>query len=130
MISSLDTNAVLALLLNERLAHRKKVHDLLERTACFISDLVFPEVEYVLRIDYGLSRQQIAYNINALMSVPNIKCNIGLLLEATDIYVQNPTLSFTDCCLAVEAALTKRSPLYTFDKKLAKQAGGLAKLVP
>ncbi len=39
------------------------------------------------------------------------------------MYLENPKLSFNDCCLAGYAALNEAEPLWTFDKDLAKTSG-------
>ncbi len=44
-----------------------------------------------------------------------------MIAKALKIYVIQPVLSFEDCCLSVYAELNDASPLYTFDKKLARQ---------
>ncbi len=126
---SLDTNAVLSLMIKERVDQRTKVTELLSGNICYISDMVFPEIEYALTKVYGFPRQNVAASINMVMAYQNTRCNVGLLIEALGMYVNNPALSFVDCCLAVEASLSKKKPLYTFDKKLANQSGGLAKLL-
>lgn len=124
---SIDTNAVLALVIEERKEERQKVTHLLAANICYVADLVFPELEYVLTNVYNFSRQQVVLSIHALMTYQNIRCNVALLIEAVEIYAHSPALSFVDSCLAIEAGITRRTPLYTFDKKLANQVSSLVK---
>ena len=126
---SLDTNAALALLLPGREKVRSVVSDLLKMNTCNIADMVFAEVEYVLVHQYDFTRDVIARSIRALMNIDSIICNKVLLSKVLPLYETKKSLSFVDCCLVVYAKLNAATPLYTSDKKLVNQSGGLAKLI-
>ena len=126
---SLDTNAALALLLPGREKVRSVVSDLLKMNTCNIADMVFAEVEYVLAHQYDFTRDVIARSIRALMNIDSIICNKVLLSKVLPLYETKKSLSFVDCCLVVYAKLNAATPLYTSDKKLVNQSGGLAKLI-
>ncbi len=127
---SLDTNAVLRFLLGDVPAQTAAVERLLnDRKKSFhVADVVLVEVEYVLRQVYGLSRQAVAENVSAVVSHPNIVANRTLADKVLPEYLAHPKLSFTDCCLVSYAELSQATPLYTFDRVLARQADGAALL--
>lgn len=128
-MASLDTNALLSLLLPDRPKEQELATKLLAKGKYDVADLVFIEIEFVLRKIYDFTRSEIATNIRILSSLEAIRCNNQLLTRAVPLYEANPALSFVDCCLVVYAELSDAVPLYTFDKKLAQQSGGRAKLI-
>ncbi len=128
-MASLDTNALLSLLLPDRPKEQTAVTRLLLKGSYDVADLVFIEIEFTLRKIYNFSRAEVAINIRILSGSYAIKCNSQLLNRVLPLYEANPALSFVDCCLVVYAELGSSSPLYTFDKKLAQQSEGLARLI-
>ncbi len=117
---SLDTNAVLALLLPGRESEQLAVERQLKVKECHISDLVFSEVEYVFSKGYEMKRGAIVDNIRAIINIDNVNCNKTMLRQVLPLYEKHKTVSFVDICLAVQARLNDAEPLYTFDKKLAR----------
>jgi len=117
---SLDTNAVLALLLPSRGKEQLAVERQLKAKECHISDLVFSEIEYVLSKGYEMKRSAIVDNIRAIINLDNVNCNKTMLRQVLPLYEEYKTVSFVDICLAVQARLNDAQPLYTFDKKLAR----------
>lgn len=117
---SLDTNAVLALLLPGREKERLAVERQLKSQECHISDLVFSEVEYVLNKGYEMNRGGVVDNIRAIVNVDTVTCNKTMLRQVLPLYERNKSVSFVDVCLAVQARLNNAEPLYTFDRKLAR----------
>jgi predicted nucleic acid-binding protein len=126
---SLDTNALLALILPDREKERQAVTKILTTNVCNVSDIVFPEIEYVLSKEYGMPRTDIATSLRIVTSTENISCNKALLNRALPLYEAKSALSFVDCCLVHHAFLNYATPLYTSDKKLINQSNGLAKAI-
>lgn len=122
-IGSLDTNALLRLLLNDVSEQHEAVKRLLRKTTgqLAVADTAIIELVFVLERYYGFSRQQVTEAITGLMSLREINCNRTLFEKALLAYVSHPALSFEDCCLSVYATLNEAEPLWTFDKKLANQ---------
>lgn len=124
---ALDTNCVVSLLIGR--ADAVQVEKLLSKHMCHVSSIVLTEVEYVLRAHYDYSRSDISDNIKTLSELPHVdiepKNYIGRLLHD---YCEHASVSFTDLILAYEAQDKGYSPLYTLDKKLAKQNQKLVKL--
>lgn len=120
--SSLDTNLILRYLLNDVPAQTKKVRKLLssENQNFYIYDLVLAEVIFNLQSqDYP--RKIIVESLKTLFSLDNIHPESPFIETVLDFYLDHPALSFVDCYSASKAEFTKKEPLLTFDKKLAKQ---------
>lgn len=127
---SLDTNALLRLLLNDIPQQHEAVRALLTNASgqLAIADTAIMELMFVLERYYGFSRQQANEAVVGLMQLSEINCNRILFEKALPIYLDHMALSFEDCCLSVYATLNEAEPLWTFDKKLATQAES-AKLI-
>ena len=69
-----------------------------------------------------MNREHIGMAILGFMSLQQVNCNRMLFDRALMLFQSHPALSMEDCCLAVYAELNDAEPLYTFDKKLAKQS--------
>lgn len=123
LAGSLDTNILLRWLLKDVPQHYQQAIHLLNDTPgqLVVADTAIIEMVFVLESYYELSRPQIAEAVQAVMIVNTINCNRPLFTRVLPIYVKHPSLSFADCCLAVYAELNEAEPLWTFDKKLAKQ---------
>ena len=122
MDGSLDTNVVLRLLVGDIPAQTTRARRLLDASrSLHVADIVFVELEYALRTHYGLDRPSIAHILLAFSTLPVIDCNRDLLAAVLSIYPDHPALSFTDICLATHAAHHDATPLYSFDRKLARQ---------
>jgi predicted nucleic-acid-binding protein len=121
---SLDTNAILRLLINDLPQQHKAVKALLTKTSgqLAVADTAIIELVFVLERYYGFSRQQANEAVVGLMQLKEINCNRMLFEKALPIYLNHTALSFEDCCLSTYAMLNEAEPLWTFDKKLAAQA--------
>lgn len=128
---SLDTNALLRLILDDIPDQSQAIINLLENTAgkFFVADTALIEMAFVLDRHYHLNREEIANIIIEFLNYSPIKCNKLLFENAIPIYTKNVKLSFEDCCLAVYSGINGAAPLWTFDKKLANQAPN-TKLIP
>ena len=129
---SLDANVVLRLLLNdvpEQNAAAVRLVDEQIDSQLAVADTAIVEVVFVLERYYELTRAQIAEMIEALLSLGQINANRALFSKALPLFVQNPGLSFEDCCLTTYAELNGAAPLCTFDKTLAKCARSAKLLV-
>ncbi len=127
---SLDTNAILRLLINDIPSQHEAVKALLVSAngQFAVADIAIIELVFVLERYYGFSRQQASEALTGLMQLKEINCNRTLFEKALPIYLNHSALSFEDCCLSNYAALNGAEPLWTFDKKLATQAPS-AKLI-
>ena len=131
LAGSLDANALLRLILNDIPAQSVAVTKLLSNVQhrYAVTDLAIVEVEYALRTHYGFSREQIEDTLGTLLLHPSIHTNTRLIQQVFALYTTHTKLSFTDCCLAAYAEMNDAKPLWTFDRKLAKQSNGAARLI-
>lgn len=123
-VGSLDANAVLRFMLGDVPEQKALVVQLLRHTdgQFAVADVAIMEIVHALWRYYGIERSDIQQSLRAFMNLSQINCNRALFDGALEQYVLHPALSFEDCCLAVYAELNDAAPLYTFDKKLARQA--------
>lgn len=127
---SLDTNAVLRLVLGDRPEQAHVVKNLLEHSSQMtMVDAVVFEMIYVMESLYKLTRDQITQNVFALIRHPKINCNRRLFELTLPIYIEHSKLSIVDCALTQYAVLNKTTPVFTFDKELAKKCPDLTVLL-
>ncbi len=127
MSGSLDPNIVLRLMRHDLPEQTRQAAELLDSVdePFEVADIVFVEVAHVLERYYGVSRPTIQTLLLEFARLDSVNCNASLLKQALPTYVNHPALSFEDCCLAAYAEIQKALPLYTFDRKLARQVNGV-----
>lgn len=127
---SLDANVLLRLVLGDIPEQSEIAFKLLERSkALLISDIALVEVVFALERYYEVPRAGIVEIIEALSNNPKLVFNAELMEQALKLYPNHPKLSFEDCCLAAYARHEEAMPLWTFDRKLGKQAAGIARVL-
>lgn len=131
LCGSLDANTLLRLILNDIPAQSAAVINLVNqcKEGFLVTDLAVVEVEYALCTHYSFNREQVADTLGAVLQHPSIHTNRALMERVFDLYLSHPKLSFTDCCLAIQAEINDAKPLWTFDQKLAKQSSENARLI-
>lgn len=121
---SLDTNTILRLGLHDVPAQADRIITLIESStpgSLMVADVALFECAWVLRNSlYHFDRLMIGKFLSNITNIPQINCNRSMFERALDIYVDNPSLSLIDACLAIYAEINNAVPLLTFDKKLAK----------
>jgi len=127
---SLDTNVLMRFLLGDILDEKRRAERLLARKGVVyhVADVVFVEISEVLWKVYKHDYKIIAGYLRIVLDMSNVSCNRNMLRAALDNYERFPSLSFADCCIAEYARLNEAEPVWTFDRKFAKQSG-VAKLV-
>lgn len=129
---TVDTNVLLRLILHDNNDYYKRAASLISspRHYFFVLDQAIIECIYVLENgDSKLSRSEIAEVMFGLFVEPRLDYNEELFDKVFAEYLRRPKLSFTDCYMAFKSEELERTPLYTFDEKLARQNKN-AKLVP
>ena len=112
----LDTNCLIFYLVQPGTPQAKKVTELLKQPVKLtIPDVVFPELEYVLRHKYQHSRKKIAQAFEFLTHLKQIQVNT-YVPRAVDLFRSN-TFDMADCLIAAQA---EGYLLASFDKKLLK----------
>lgn len=122
MTPSLDTNVIMRYIWKDVPGLREKANELLDTPGMsfFVSDMVVSEVIFNLQSDH-VRRNTIVAILNELAERKNIQMSSFVVNEVLPFFAEHPALSFVDCYTASEAKKRGREPLYTFDKKLAKQ---------
>lgn len=123
-LEHIDTNIMVRLIVRDDEKALKKVKKLLSnQEKIFVyEDAAMMELVYVLSTSvYHYSREIIVEKIKAVMKIPNLCFNKGVISDALDLYVTHPKLSFVDCYLAIMTAISDETPLWTLDHKLAVQ---------
>lgn len=87
-----------------------------------VADLAVVEAVYVLQSNYDWTREGIVESLSSILELSWFNYNKALFDQAFPLYLNNPSLSFNDCCLSVYAGLNEAEPLWTFDKDLAKKS--------
>lgn len=119
--ASLDTNVLLRWLVGDVPKQQKQVEALLSRDMKYhVVDMAIAEVVFVMEYYMKFPRDLVAGFLTAIIEQPKIECNRSLLYSVIPYYEKHTTESFVDCCLAVYAKLDGTTPVYTFDKKMAR----------
>ena len=128
IVGSLDPNVLLRVILNDIPDQSTIAVELIERSPRLaICDVSVIETMFVLEKHYKFERVNIAYAVAEIMKHPNLLLNTSLLSEVIILFTKHSALSPEDCYLAVYAKQNNQLPLWTFDKKLARQSDGMAK---
>lgn len=121
MTASLDTNVLLRWLVGDDYTMQQKVDSLIEKNVMYhVADAAIIEASYVMERVMQFPRDLICDHIKIVLAAPNINCNRTLFNKALPLYEKYSSESFTDCCLSVYAQIAEATPLFTFDKNLAK----------
>lgn len=127
---SLDTNALLRLALGDIREQAIIVKNLLENSAQMeVADAAIFEMVFVMEKLYKISREQIAKNVLTIIRHKKVNCNRGLFELTFPMYIEHSKLSIVDCALTQYATLNNTTPLFTFDKELAKKCPELTVLL-
>lgn len=130
--ASLDTNILLRLLLDDIPGRAEAIVNYIADSGMTfkIPDLAITEAVYVMSGGSAqFSREKIRGLFWFVFDYPNYEFPKEFFNKVFDLYVKHPKLSFNDCYLAYKVEEEKRLPLYTLDKKLAKQVE-IAELLP
>lgn len=112
----LDTSGLVAFFCQPETLEANQIHNFLQtKIPCFIPDVVFSELEYVMVKKYQLSRRKFSLAIEFLLSQNQV--NFQPYLPQTLVNYRHSRLDFSDCLIA---AIAKDQVIATFDKKLLK----------
>lgn len=125
-LSSLDSNVVLRLVLNDVPAQASKAASFVRRSSCYVTDVVVAECVFVLEKTYKLDRNLIKESLTTFFEINTVTFSETLITEAFDLYISLRTLSFADCYSVAEARLREKE-LMTFDRAILKKCGLTAK---
>lgn len=125
---AIDTNLLVRLMVEDDAAQGAAVKALLRTTAeagraCFVSDLVLCELEWVLRSCYKASRSRVLSAIQELLdqSLFVFEDRNRLRQVAQSYHLGKAELS--DYLIGAKSQASGAAPTYTFDRKLKNQDG-------
>lgn len=124
MNGSLDTSVLVQLVTGQR----PDVVEAVERfiysagSQFIVADAALLELVFVLEKEKQLPRAAIAGVFEMLKTRDNISYNRVTFDKTTKAYQEHPKLSFYDCYLSAYAQTQSATPLWTLDKKLARQS--------
>lgn len=115
----IDTSALARYFTGDDKKKAKKVAELLDsREDILVPDVVFVELEYVLRKLYHATKAQIDTAYRFLIARPNVRLSDDV--RRAIVLFHQKTLSFADCIIVTEA---KDGKLASFDRKLLNVGG-------
>jgi len=120
--TSLDTNIVLRLILNDVPEQSDRAQAFIDRSACYVTDVVISETVFVLEKVYRLERPRINRLMANLLKLETVTHNEPLIKTVFTMYAAFRSLSFADCYSAQEA-LFYANDLASFDKALIRNGG-------
>ena len=123
--SSLDANVVLRVILNDVPDQAERAVRYLDRSPCYVTDVVIAECVFVLEKTYKLDRVFITTSLSSLFELKTLSYNEAIITEAFDLYGSLRTLSFADCYSVAEAMLNENR-LITLDRAILKMCGSTA----
>lgn len=128
---SLDANVLIRVLTGDIPDQKDKALELINSGRDLrLSDTALIETIFALNEYYGVPRREIVAALEPVKNHRRIIFNRELFADTLKLYQKRPALSIEDCYLSVQAKQSGYTPLWTFDKKLAGQTGGLAAEVP
>ena len=115
----LDTSALIRFFTKDDLIRAKKVKELLlKESEVLINDVVYPELDFVLRKVYKLQRNDVATAYRFILSCPSVSYS-KIIPDAVVLY-ETTNLSMADCIIASESL---KGQLASFDKELLRLTG-------
>lgn len=130
LAGSLDANVIIRLLTGDIPPLTQAAQLLISSGKdLLLSDTSLIETIYALNTYYKIPRHEVMVAILELNTNPHLIYSQEIFEDTFQLYVTQEALSVEDCYLATKAKADRALPLWTFDKKLAKQSTGLAKLV-
>lgn len=115
----LDTNALVRFFTKDDNTKAEKVKNLLTREEkIIIPEVVFPEIEYVLKGLYGSTKNELFKIFEFLTTRKNIKLN-KIVRQAVILY-QKSNLDIADCLIVAHSF---KGQLASFDSDLLKTPG-------
>lgn len=129
-MATLDTNLLLDYVFTDEQDLSIEFRQILKEQQFLIPTFVLLELGYVLLKVYRLPRSKVVSSLEALLRAPWLKTNRPLMQMTLAMFEAHPKLSLIDCCAMYFSRLNNSLPVYTRDKKMASQSGGMARLVP
>ena len=123
----LDTNVLVRYIMQDDVKQSAKATKVIEsltvNTPGYVSLVAMVELSWVLSVSYGLTRDQVAQAIDALLRTKEIVVESkDSILKALRVF-NTSSADFADCLIAQCAVIAGCSKTMTFDVGAAKVAG-------
>lgn len=116
MIAYVDTNVLLRHVIGDSPEQARAAAALLRGSeALILTPVTFIEIAHVLRSTYGFTRDAVAKRLEAVLQLPAIAGDLGLLSAALDIHRQRG-VGLPDALLAAEALQAGIPEIFSFDR--------------
>ena len=130
-MAAIDTNILIRFLVEDNAAQLAQVKKLISSAIRAGNTLYVPitvalELEWVLRSNFGFNKSTITQTLQALLSTTELSFETEPALELALLLfddAQNVKADFSDCLHIALAHKAGQTPLWTFDKAVAKVAG-------
>lgn len=129
-MATLDTNLLLDYVLTDSADLSPDFKEVLKSKQLSVTVFTMIELAHVLLKVYKFPKEQVVEILESILRAPWIKTNRPVLQAGLAMFEASPKLSLLDCCLCYFARYNQDLPVYTRDKKLVSQSGGMARLVP
>ena len=127
----LDTNVIIRYLTGDNAEQAQRAYHLFQQveagkrliTTC---EAVLAEVVYVLssKVLYNLDRNEIRTHLRTIITLRGLRLSHKTTyLQALDLYVEHPYLSFVDALCAAQAQRTHSSHILSFDRDFDRVPG-------
>jgi predicted nucleic-acid-binding protein len=120
-LTSLDSNVVLRLILNDVPDQSARAAAFVSGSACYVTDVVIAECVFVLEKVYKLERDRISELMTILFKLNTVVFSENIIKNSFDHYKAWRSLSFVDCYSLAEAMLDDND-VVTFDRALLKKS--------
>lgn len=126
-MAALDTNVIVRFLVRDDEAQFAAAERLIRRCVSageplFLPITVAPELEWVLRSNYGLAKDQVVRLLSGLLATVELSFESESALEMALRNWVDGNADFSDCVHAALAVQAAQVPLWTFDKATARLA--------
>ncbi len=128
-MTSIDTNVIVRYLVGDDVAQAEAARSLLDRLTPddpgFICREVVMEIAWVLERSYGFTRARVAEALMDLTASDSLRVeNSDDVASAAHLYRQGG-VGFSDLMVLSAAERAGATPLYTFDRRLARLEGAV-----
>ncbi|MCW5659137.1 MAG: type II toxin-antitoxin system VapC family toxin [Burkholderiaceae bacterium] len=127
-MAALDTNVLVRYIVQDDVAQLAAARRLIGRCVAegqtlFVPVTVVLELEWVLRSNFGVAKDDVLLTLSSLFSAAELAFESERALEVALQLFRKGSADFADCLHIASATYAGEQPLWTFDKGAAKVSG-------